>query len=100
MGKPLDLHAIIVNRNREDASFPGQHDLLGRRIPWFLKPDVIAARERCTHDEAKRVRGSRCDEDVLRGTAKAARSSKVGSKLCPQRLVPIRGAIPGGCQTS
>src|SRR5258706_6382405 len=100
MRQPFDLHAIIVNRNRQDASFPGKNDLPGRRIPWFLKPDVIADRERCTHDEVKRVRGSRGNENILRGTGKAARSSKVGSKLCSQRRIPICGAITVGWQTS
>src|SRR5713226_8000052 len=100
MRQPLDLHTIIVNRNRQDASFPGLHDLPGSRIPWFLKPNIIAGREGGTHDEVKRVRGSCCNENVLWGTSQAARSSKIGSKRFPKRRVSTRGAIAIGGQTS
>src|SRR5258708_12806818 len=100
MRQPLDLHTIINNRSGQEGSFAGQDELQGRTIPWFLKFNVIADRERCTHDEVKRVRGSCCNENILRGTGKAARSSKVGCKLCSQRRVPICGVITVGWQTS
>jgi len=90
MWQLLNLHTIIVNRNRQEASLPGLHDLSGSRIPWFLKPDGIASRECCTHDEVKGVRGSCCNDNVLRDTSEAARASKIGSKSGPKRRVPLR----------
>src|SRR5207245_88358 len=78
MRQQLYLHAIIVNGNRNQASFSCQHDLSGSRIPRFLKPNGIAGRQCCAHDKVKRVRGSCCNENVLWGTSQAARSSKVG----------------------
>src|SRR5258707_6972713 len=100
MQQPFDLHAIIVNRNRKDAFFPGLHDLPGSRIPWFLKPNGIAGREGGTHDEVKRVCGSCCNENVLWGTSQAARSSKIGSKRFPKRPVPILRTVAVGGQMS
>src|SRR5260370_15450504 len=100
MRQPFDLHAIIVNRNGKDASFPCKHELSGSRISWFLKPNGIAGSEGGTHDEVKSVRGCCCNENVLWGTSQAARSSKIGSKRFPKRRVSTRGAIAIGGQTS
>ena len=93
MRQLLDLHPIIVNRDGQEASFPRLHDLSGSRIPWFLKPNAIASRERCTHDEVKGVRGSCRNDNILRGTSQTARSSKIGSKRGSKRRVPLRWAV-------
>src|SRR5215469_17020865 len=99
MWQSLDLHAIIVNRNRQDAPFSGHHDLPGRRIPWFLKSNEIASRESCTHDEVKCMGSSCCNDNVLWGTSEAARTSKIGSKSSPKCRIPIRRAVTGRWQT-
>src|SRR5207247_4572747 len=82
--QPLDLHAILVNRNRQDVPSPCQHNPSGSRIPRFLKPNGIIGGEDGACDEVKCLRSSCCNDDVLWPTSEAARSSKVGSKCCPK----------------